>query len=37
VVCEPAIQAAVSQVDTALAQFPVAVFDDIIGVFGGTI
>jgi hypothetical protein len=34
---DSAIQAGVSQVDTALAQFPVAVFDDIIGAFGGTI
>jgi Histidine phosphatase superfamily (branch 1) len=34
---ESAIQAGVSQVDTALAQFPVAVFDDIVGaVTGGT-
>jgi hypothetical protein len=31
------IQTAVGQVDTALAQFPVAVFDDIVGAFGGTI
>jgi Histidine phosphatase superfamily (branch 1) len=34
---DSAIQAGVNQVDTALAQFPVAVFDDIIGAFGGTI
>jgi hypothetical protein len=34
---ESAIQTGVSQVDTALAQFPVAVFDDIVGaVTGGT-
>jgi broad specificity phosphatase PhoE len=34
---ESAIQAGVSQIDTALTQFPVAVFDDIVGAFGGTI
>jgi hypothetical protein len=34
---DTAIQAGVSQVDTALAQFSVAVFDDIIGAFGGAI
>ncbi|MDT5344384.1 MAG: hypothetical protein QOE52_3568, partial [Mycobacterium sp.] len=34
---DTAIQAGLSQVDTALAQFPVAVFDDIVGAFGGTI
>jgi hypothetical protein len=34
---DSAIQAGVSQVDTALAQFPVAVLDDIVGAFGGTI
>jgi len=32
-----AIQAGFSQVDTALAQFPVAVFDDIVTAFGGTV
>jgi Histidine phosphatase superfamily (branch 1) len=34
---DTAIQAGVSQVDTALAQFPVAVFDDIVSAFGGAI
>src|SRR5271155_1345848 len=34
---ETAIQAGVSQVDSALSQFPVAVFDDIVGAFGGAI
>ena len=34
---DSAIQAGVSQVDTALAQFPVAVLDDIVSAFGGTI
>ena len=34
---ESAIQAAVSQIDTALAQFPVEVFDDIVSAFGGAI
>jgi len=34
---DSAIQAGVSQVDTALAQFPVAVFDDIVSAFGGSI
>jgi hypothetical protein len=34
---DSAIQAGVSQVDTALAQFPVAVFDDIVAASGGTI
>ena len=32
-----AIQAGFSQVNTALAQFPVAVFDDIVTAFGGTV
>ncbi|MGA8329650.1 MAG: histidine phosphatase family protein [Mycobacterium sp.] len=32
-----AIQAGLSQVDSALAQFPVAVFDDIVSALGGTI
>jgi hypothetical protein len=34
---DSAIQAGVGQVDTALAQFPVAVFDDIVGALGGSI
>jgi hypothetical protein len=34
---DSAIQAGVSQIDTALAQFPVAVFDDIVAALGGTI
>jgi hypothetical protein len=34
---DSAIQAGVSQVDTALAQFPVAVFDDIVSSLGGSI
>jgi hypothetical protein len=34
---ESALQAGVSQVDTALAQFPIAVLDHIAGAFGGTI
>jgi hypothetical protein len=34
---DSAIQAGFNQVDTALAQFPVAVFDDIITSFGGTV
>jgi Histidine phosphatase superfamily (branch 1) len=34
---ESAIQAGVSQIDTALAQFPVAVFGDIVSAFGGAI
>jgi hypothetical protein len=34
---DSAIQAGVSQVDTALAQFPVAVFDDIVAASGGSI
>lgn len=34
---DSAIQTGVSQVGTALAQFPVAVFDDIVGALGGTI
>ena len=34
---DSAIQAGISQVDTALAQFPVAVFDDIVTALGGSI
>jgi len=34
---DSAIQAGVSQVDTALTQFPVAVFDDIVSALGGAI
>src|SRR5271168_583000 len=34
---ETAIQAGVSQVDSALSQFPVAVFDDIVGAFSGAL
>ena len=34
---DSAIQAGISQIDTALAQFPVAVFDDIVSAFGGAI
>ena len=34
---ETAIQAGVSQIDTALAQFPVAVFDDVVSAFAGAI
>jgi hypothetical protein len=34
---DAAIQAGVSQIDTALTQFPVAVFDDIVSAFGGAI
>jgi len=34
---EAAIQAGVGQIDTALTQFPVAVFDDIVSAFGGAI
>jgi hypothetical protein len=34
---ESAIQAGVSQIDTALTQFPVAVIDDIVSAFGGAI
>jgi broad specificity phosphatase PhoE len=34
---DSAIQAGFSQVDTALAQFPVAVFDDIVTALGGTV
>jgi hypothetical protein len=34
---ETAIQTGVSQIDTALTQFPVAVFDDIVSAFGGAI
>ena len=34
---DTAIQAGVSQIDTALAQFPVAVFDDIVSALGGAI
>ncbi|MGB8792834.1 MAG: histidine phosphatase family protein [Mycobacterium sp.] len=34
---DAAVQAGVSQIDTALTQFPVAVFDDIVSAFGGAI
>ena len=34
---DSAIQAGVSQVDTALAQFPVSAFDDIVTALGGSI
>jgi hypothetical protein len=34
---DSAIQAGVSQVDTALAQFPVSVSDDVVSALGGTI
>lgn len=34
---DTAIQAGVSQIDTALTQFPVAVVDDIVSAFGGAI
>jgi hypothetical protein len=34
---DAAIQAGVSQIDTALAQFPVAVFDDIASAFSSAI
>jgi Histidine phosphatase superfamily (branch 1) len=34
---ESAIQAGVSQIDTALTQFPVAAFDDIVSAFAGAI
>jgi hypothetical protein len=34
---DSAIQAGVSQIDTALTQFPAAVFDDIVSAFGGAI
>jgi Histidine phosphatase superfamily (branch 1) len=34
---ETAIQAGVSQIDTALTQFPITVFDDIVSAFGGAI
>ena len=34
---DAALQTGLSQVDTALAQFPVAVLDDIVSAFGGTI
>jgi hypothetical protein len=34
---DSAIQAGVSQVDSALSQFPVAVFDDIVGAFSGAL
>jgi hypothetical protein len=32
---DSALQTGISQVDTALAQFPVALFDDIVGALGG--
>jgi hypothetical protein len=31
------LQTGLSQVDTALTQFPVEVFDDIVAAFGGSI
>ena len=34
---DAAVQAGVSQIDTALTQFPIAVFDDIVSAFGGAI
>jgi hypothetical protein len=34
---DSALQTGISQVDTALAQFPVAVFDDIVSALGGSI
>jgi hypothetical protein len=34
---DSAIQAGISQVDTALAQYPVEVFDDIVSALGGSI
>jgi hypothetical protein len=34
---DTAIQDGVSQIDAALAQFPVAVFDDIVSAFGGAV
>jgi broad specificity phosphatase PhoE len=34
---DSAVQTGLSQVDTALAQFPVAVFDDIVTALGGTV
>jgi hypothetical protein len=34
---ETALQTGLSQVDTALAQFPVEVWDDIVSALGGTI
>jgi hypothetical protein len=34
---DSAIQAGVSQIDSALAQFPVAVFDDIVSALGGAV
>ena len=34
---DAALQTGLGQVDTALAQFPVAVFDDIVTAFGGTV
>jgi broad specificity phosphatase PhoE len=34
---DAALQSGLSQVDTALAQFPVAVFDDIVTALGGTV
>jgi hypothetical protein len=34
---ETALQTGIGQVDTALAQFPVAVFDDIVTALGGTV
>jgi hypothetical protein len=34
---DTALQTGLSQIDTALAQFPVSVFDDIVSAFGGSI
>jgi hypothetical protein len=34
---DAALQAGISQVDTALSQFPVEVFDDLVAALGGTI
>jgi hypothetical protein len=34
---DSAIQVGFSQIDTALTQFPVAVFDDIVAALGGSI
>jgi hypothetical protein len=34
---DTAVQAGVSQVDTALSQFPVEVFDQLVAAFGGSV
>ncbi|MDT5090261.1 MAG: hypothetical protein QOG47_2968, partial [Mycobacterium sp.] len=34
---DTALQAGVSQVDTALSQFPVEVFDQLVAAFGGSL